>query len=81
MKNDRGTYDKIRTYAFLKLCEVVVYICLFFYPRMFFGGDIVISDTVLLLRGASLILAIHLLFSLLADIPFKNAPEDKDRDK
>lgn len=46
-----------------------------------FGGDIVISDTVLLLRGASLILAIHLLFSLLADIPFKNAPEDKDGDK
>lgn len=72
MKNDRGTY------IFFRLCEVLIYIFLFLYPEIFvFNGG---SEVTILLRGASLILAIRTFFGLL-ELSLKNRQNDeKDKD-
>ncbi len=72
MKNDRGTY------IFFRLCETAIYIYLFLKPAMFVldGG----SEVIILLRGASLILAIRTFFGLL-ELSLKNRQNDeKDKD-
>ena len=72
MKNDRGTY------IFFKLCETVIYIFLFLYPGIFVlnGG----SEVTILLRGASLILAIRTFLGLL-ELSLKNRQDDEEKEK